>query len=50
MYLSRVPIPIHIDEAKVEAYLSPNLVETSVGFMMIFNDVSVCAITEGSIG
>lgn len=50
MYLSRVPIPIHIDETKVESDLSPNLVKSSVGFMMIFYDVSVSTIAEWSIG
>ena len=50
MYLSRVPIPIHVDESKVEANLSPDLVESSVGLVMIFDDISVGAIAEWSIG
>ncbi len=50
MYLSRVPIPIHVDESKVEANLSPDLVESPVGLVMIFDDISVGAIAEWSIG
>lgn len=47
---SRVPIPIHVDESKPESHLSPNLVETSVGLVVVFDDVSVSSIAERSVG
>ena len=50
MWRSRVPIPIHIDEAKIKSNLSPNLIESPVSLMVVFDDIPVGSITERRIG
>ncbi len=49
LYESRIPVPIHVDESKVESDLTPDFIESSVSFMMIFDDFSVSSIAEGCV-
>lgn len=47
--LSRVPVPIHVDESKIKYDFTPNLIESSVGFMIVFDQFTMGSVTEGSI-
>ena len=47
--ISSVPIPIHINKPKIKCDLAPNLKESSVCFMIIFNHLSMSSITKRSI-
>lgn len=47
---SRIPVPIHVYESKEESDFSPDLIEASVGLMVIFDDIPVSSIAEGRIG
>jgi hypothetical protein len=49
LYESRIPVPIHVDESKVESDLTPDFIESSVSFMMVFDDFSVSSIAEGCV-
>lgn len=46
---SRIPVPIHVGEAEVEADLSPDLIEAAVGVVVVLDDVPVRAVAEGSV-
>lgn len=48
--LSGVPVPIHIEEPQVEGNLPPNLIEASVGLVVVADHITVGAITERRIG
>ena len=50
MSLSGVPVPIHIKKTCIEGYLPPDLIESSVTFMIEFYQVTMCTIAERSIG
>ena len=47
---SRIPVPIHVDEAEVEADFTPDFVKSSVGLVMVLDHVAVSSIAEGSVG
>jgi hypothetical protein len=47
---SRIPVPIHVDEAEVEADLTPDFVEASVGLVVVLDQVAVGAVAEGGVG
>lgn len=47
---SRVPIPVHVHKSEVEPDLSPDLVEASVGLVVVLDDIPVGSITEGGVG
>jgi hypothetical protein len=47
---SRIPVPIHVDEAEVEADFTPDFVETSVGLVVVLDHIAVGAIAEGGVG
>lgn len=47
---SRVPVPIHVHKSEVESNLSPDLIEASVGLVVVLDDIPVGSIAEGRIG
>lgn len=49
-FKSSIPIPIHVNKAKNVECFTPNFVEPSVGFVVIFDELSVSAVAERGIG
>ena len=47
---SRIPVPIHVDEAEVEADFTPDFIKASVGLVVILDHVAVSSIAERSVG
>ena len=47
--LSCIPVPIHIDESCPKTYVSPDLIESTVGLMMKLYEVAMGSVTERSV-
>ena len=46
---SCIPVPVHIDKAKVKGNFAPDLIKSSVGFVVKFDQVSMGSIAERRI-
>ena len=49
MKVSRVPVPIHVNETHPEGNVGPNFVETSVGRVVVPDHFPMSPITKWSV-